>query len=63
MKERGLSPTGLAKLVGASQASASRWKTGRLMPSTAFALAIERAIGMPAALWLEYKLHKLRRAA
>lgn len=63
MKERGISPTKLAKLVGASQASASRWFNGKLTPSGRFALAIEAKLGVPARLWLEWKLLQQRRAA
>lgn len=64
MKEHGVStPTALAKLVNASQASASRWVNGKLAPSAIFALAIEDKLGVPARLWMEWKLHKQRRAA
>lgn len=63
MKERGISPSALARLIGSSQASASRWVNGLLAPSTIFAIAIERELGVPAALWNEWKLQKQRRAA
>lgn len=46
---RGWSQSHLALLVGATGGAVSHWETGRYLPKPRHALAVERVLGVPAA--------------
>lgn len=45
--------TALAEAIGINQPNVSSWKDGKTRPSRQFALALERATGIPAEWWDE----------
>ena len=67
LEERGLSQAGLARLTGFSPKHINGVIKGRARISPAFALALERVLGIPADFWLvrdaHYQLHLARQAS